>query len=517
MRWYLYEAGDIPAAVEALAEALRLIPEDPPSRARARALSHLAGLRLTTGDADGAAGAARQGLDVARAIDDGAGEAALALGVLGYVTALSGMVEEGLDLFGQGLAIADELGGVEGIALGRTNLAALLDRLGRSEASLEAATAGFERLRELGVARTYGGILAGHAAKALFDLGRWPEEEARADAGLDLDPAGPAAAWLHVVRARLDTNRGRFADAATHLATARGLMNGVSRSRSYRPALLGAEAELAAARGDRAAAWTVAEQAVAAVRAGGIPDPALAWVLWHVIRTEADAAAARSAGVPSDEPPANRDALIELAMGQFDTAPAGDPRAAALGALCRAELARYRGADEAQNWASVAERWGALGRPHLLAYARYREAGALLAARGSRSSAAEALQSARRIADDLGAAPLAREIAILAGHARIDLTEGGVVQPPDGATDPARSLGLTAREAEVIRLLAAGYSNQQIADALFLARKTASVHVSNILGKLGVENRVQAAAIAQRLGLVAENGPGARMTSAEDR
>jgi DNA-binding CsgD family transcriptional regulator len=517
MRWYLYEAGDIPAAGEALAEALRIIPENPPSRARARALAHLAGLRFTTGDAEGAANAARHALDVARSIDDGAGEAALALGVLGFVTALGGRVEDGLDLFGQGLDIADELGGVEGIALGQTNLAALLDRLGRSEASLEAATAGFERLRELGVARTYGGILAGYAAKALFDLGRWPEAESRAEAGLELDPLGPAAAWLHVVRARLETNRGRFEDAATHLATARELMNGVSRSRSYRPALLGAEAELAAARGDRAAAWTVAEQAVAAVRAGGILDPALGWVVWHVVRTEADAAAARSAGVRSDEPPANRDALIAFGMRQFRTAPVGDPRAAALGAVCRAELARYRGADDPTTWARVADGWSALGRPHLLAYARYREAGALLAGRGSRRVASEALRSARRIADDLGAAPLAREITILAGHARIDLSEGGAEEPVDVAPDPARGLGLTSREAEVIRLLAAGYSNQQIADALFLTRKTASVHVSNILGKLGVENRVQAAAIAHRLGLVAEGGPAAPVTAAEDR
>jgi DNA-binding NarL/FixJ family response regulator len=112
---------------------------------------------------------------------------------------------------------------------------------------------------------------------------------------------------------------------------------------------------------------------------------------------------------------------------------------------------------------------------------------------------------------------LAREITILAGHARIDLSEGGAAEPLDVAMDPARGLGLTSREAEVIRLLAAGYSNQQIADALFLTRKTASVHVSNILGKLGVENRVQAAAIAHRLGLVAEGGPGAPVTSAEDR
>ena len=517
MRWYLYEAGDIPAAAEALAEALRLIPESPPTRARARALAHLAGLRLTSGDAEGAGQAAHDALVTAQAIDEGAGEAALALGVLGWVTALSGRVEEGLDLFGQGLDIAEQLGGVEGIALGQTNLAALLDRLGRSEASLEAATSGFERLRELGVARTYGGILAGHAAKALFDLGRWHEAEARVDAGLELDPSGPAAAWLHVVRARIDTNRGRVDEAATHLASARGLMADVSRSRSYRPALLGADAELATARGDRAAVWAVAEQAVAAVRAGGTLDPALGWVVWHVVRAEADAAEARAAGARTDDAPADRKALMELGIAQLSAAPAGDPRAAALAELCRAELARYHGADDPQNWVNVAERWNALGRRYLVAYARYREAGALLAARGSRSAAAEALRSASAISGDLGAAPLERAIAVLASHARIDLTEAGAVIPPDGTTDAAATLGLTAREAEVIRLLAAGYSNQQIADALFLTRKTASVHVSNILGKLGVENRVQAAAIAQRLGLVAEGGPGAPMTSAGDR
>ena len=81
-------------------------------------------------------------------------------------------------------------------------------------------------------------------------------------------------------------------------------------------------------------------------------------------------------------------------------------------------------------------------------------------------------------------------------------------------TVPAAALGLTAREGEVIRLLAIGRSNQEIADELFLTRKTASVHVSNILGKLGVSNRVQAAAVAQRVGLVAGTTP---RTSSEDR
>jgi DNA-binding CsgD family transcriptional regulator len=63
-------------------------------------------------------------------------------------------------------------------------------------------------------------------------------------------------------------------------------------------------------------------------------------------------------------------------------------------------------------------------------------------------------------------------------------------------------LGLTPREADVIRLVAAGRSNQQIADELFITRKTASVHVSNILAKLGVGGRVEAAAVAHRLGII---------------
>ena len=62
--------------------------------------------------------------------------------------------------------------------------------------------------------------------------------------------------------------------------------------------------------------------------------------------------------------------------------------------------------------------------------------------------------------------------------------------------------GLTARELEVLRLVAAGRSNQQIAGELFISPKTASVHVSNILGKLGVTSRVEAAATAHRLHLL---------------
>jgi DNA-binding NarL/FixJ family response regulator len=166
---------------------------------------------------------------------------------------------------------------------------------------------------------------------------------------------------------------------------------------------------------------------------------------------------------------------------------------------------------EPAPWAAVADLWSVLHRPFLVAYARYREGAAQLASRGSRTAATDALRSAHSMAAALGAAPLVRHITVLAGHARItleneDAAEGG----SSGVHDPAAALGLTAREAEVIRLLAIGRSNQEIADELFLSRKTASVHVSNILGKLGVSNRVQAAAVAQRVGLVADTTPGTR-------
>ena len=66
---------------------------------------------------------------------------------------------------------------------------------------------------------------------------------------------------------------------------------------------------------------------------------------------------------------------------------------------------------------------------------------------------------------------------------------------------------LTARELEVLRLFAIGRSNREIAAELFISAKTASVHVSNIMSKLGVANRVEAAALAYRLGFVDQARP----------
>jgi DNA-binding NarL/FixJ family response regulator len=123
-----------------------------------------------------------------------------------------------------------------------------------------------------------------------------------------------------------------------------------------------------------------------------------------------------------------------------------------------------------------------------------------MAGDGDRDAAAQALRRAAAITARLGARPLDAEVKALAQRARLRLDPDATPAATDPPT-PAEHLGLTPREAEVLALVAAGRSNGQIAQALYISPKTASVHVSNILAKLGVHTRVEAAAIAHRLGL----------------
>jgi DNA-binding NarL/FixJ family response regulator len=104
------------------------------------------------------------------------------------------------------------------------------------------------------------------------------------------------------------------------------------------------------------------------------------------------------------------------------------------------------------------------------------------------------------VARRLRATPLERDLASLARRARIDLDDR-----PD--TTPRPQLGLTHREAEVLSLLALGRTNTAIAEQLYISPKTASVDVSNILRKLQVSNRGEAAAVAHRAGLTDPRNP----------
>ena len=161
-----------------------------------------------------------------------------------------------------------------------------------------------------------------------------------------------------------------------------------------------------------------------------------------------------------------------------------------------AEHARAIGPPDGGAWTAAAEAWRAVGNPYQLSYALLRLAEASLAA-GDRDNATGTLREAHAIAERLGAAPIAADAAALARRARMSLTAGPAPEPED---ELAR-LGLTGREREILLLVAAGHTNREIAQALFISPKTAGVHVSNILAKLGVTGRVEAAAVAHRSGL----------------
>jgi DNA-binding CsgD family transcriptional regulator len=164
-------------------------------------------------------------------------------------------------------------------------------------------------------------------------------------------------------------------------------------------------------------------------------------------------------------------------------------------ARAEAEFRRAEGSNDPQAWQAVLDAFGP-GYAYEIARTRWRLAEALAEA-GRRDEAAEQWHQAVQTADRLAARPLRRVLDDLARRARI-----GTGPQTEAHGDGAVLASLTSREREVLRLIAAGRSNREIASVLFIAPKTASVHVSNILGKLGAASRTEAAAIAHREGLI---------------
>jgi DNA-binding NarL/FixJ family response regulator len=161
-----------------------------------------------------------------------------------------------------------------------------------------------------------------------------------------------------------------------------------------------------------------------------------------------------------------------------------------------AELLRWRWAADidppsqqelVDAWREVERDFEAFGAPYELASVRATLA-EILTATGDPAGAGAATQAALEVADGLGAGPLLRRL----GRA-----------PATRATSatPAR-VSLTPRESEILALVAQGRTNGEIGRQLFISTKTVSVHVSNILGKLGASGRTEAAAIARRDGLL---------------
>jgi DNA-binding NarL/FixJ family response regulator len=298
---------------------------------------------------------------------------------------------------------------------------------------------------------------------------------------------------LHLLTGRLTEARADLRDTRQHLRN--------TTAPQFALPLAAVEAELARAEGDLDGSRAIVEQALAPEAAG--EEPRYRWpVMWVGTRIEAERAIRgrdEARGVPEDAVE-RADALLSEAEAMAATTPS------ALGhlALVRAEHARLRGSGELEAWSEAVAACRRMNEPFVVAYALLRHAEALVGA-GDSGAASEVAGEAATLARNMGAAPLLGEIDALVRRARLrsDHTSPAVDKAAPGrepeAVDP---FGLTVREREVLQLVADGHSNSEIAEQLFISRATASVHVSNILSKLGVSTRVQAAALAHRRGLV---------------
>ncbi len=376
--------------------------------------------------------------------------------------------------------------------------ASVLEAHGEHERSAEAARRGIAAAAEAGLARSGGAVHAVNLAQALTALGRWDEAmEVTGDALSLLPPAGHRVLLLRLAGS-IALARGDVGTAADTLREARAKAPARGESFGTFEALMLAEQEvtLLAAQGDTGAALAAAQSTLTAE---GSRTADLKRFLWPLLAATAEVAcAAMAPGSPHDLA-AVAHTVLRLAAGHAAAVPPVSAVGRAYRAMYQAAVTQAAGQPADRAWDDAASAWEQLSEPYQRARALLHAAETGLAGGGDREAAAGRLRQAADLADALGARPLREQISSLARRARIGIAEGGA---HDETGDKTRDLPrLTRRELEVLRLVAAGRNNRDIAAELFISAKTASVHVSNILGKLGVHTRVEAAAIAHRAGL----------------
>lgn len=434
LRWYLWDSGDRPAAVASVQEALRLIPADPPSRARAAALGQWASVLMHSGRPIEAKATAKEALDMARAVGSRVDEG-VARAVDGWVDVVLGNVDGGFSALRDAVEIAEDAGDFSGMALGSALLSFMADWVGRLPESRDAAWQGYQKVVAHGVQRIYGPTLLGHAVSALIALGDWDEADRLVARGFEDDPERQTAQLLRIMRARLHAARAEWDAAAVDLAEARR-QEDASRGTEYGDVLLAAEAELAAWMGDMAAVRR-ARMRLAERSPSAPPGPALHWAICQIAMAEADEAERVTSlgGGHHEEGPLSAvnalGAFMPPTSGGRPAEPAQrrSPRDAALLALIQAEQARASGTDDVDAWHHLAESWDRTSNPFQAAYARFREACAVLRGGGDRAIAADLLAEAQVTSARLNARALDQRIQLAAGDARLvlasQITEAG--------------------------------------------------------------------------------------------
>src|SRR6266511_3152143 len=494
---------DEPGALAAYADAERLLAGAPPSAEHARMLaSHALTLTQLGWRSPKAIQYCEQAIRIARAAGARA-EEAHALATLGMCLDDLNQLDRAIALQLEARRIAEGVGDTETVIRTYATLSHSLVAAGRDREALDDAHQGYQRARQLGLQRAMGSYVASDLARRLLASGRWEDCERLTREALCGDSW--ADRGLHATRGRLLARQGDFAAAREQLRLALRLSLPLTRDDAW----LGL-AELGLWAGhDEDAETAVAE----GLRWYAEVDPQRmlpqAIIPWYVLALRlaadrAERAAARRA--PEEVAEARRQAApVAAEVGRLAAArelQAARPSVTAGLLLAQAERSWLEGASDPERWQAAAAAYDRLQRPFEAAYARFRQAEALLAARASRQQAEQALRSAHRTAVALGAGPLRREIELLAQRGRLRLDEQVNTTPPAAVPpSPTAPLGLTRRETEVLALVAQGRSNRQIGQQLFITEKTASLHVSHILTKLGVASRVEAAGVAHRLGL----------------
>ena len=543
---YRLAAGDGPGATAALRKAADVMPHEP-SIERARVLALLAQERMIAAAFRDAEKVAREALDVAALVGDEAEpEAIHALTTLAVACSYGDQPETAEPLLREALARASAAGLIDEAMRASANLTFLLELLGRPAEAVDEAYRGIAEAREADLGAVYGNLLGGNVAGVLVVMGRWAEGRELLLRAIDWSPSGSAAVNALVNLANLEIEAEAGEEATRLLGRVLVELETGGDDQLAVPAYQ-ATAAMALWSGDLADARRAAERGWARLK--GSED----WVLIaRMASTSMEVEAAivaealvkrRIGDVAASRERASRimaDAESAVARARAENPEArGDEPEASL-ATGRAFHARLLGRDDPAHWADLAARWLALGQPYRVAMARWRQAEAIMSgavagpdgartdARLVRGEAREPLSEAVAIALQLHARPLLRELRELAGRALISLppavdtlleeapapaerlppaasppiaeaqAAGGIGRPGGMGTD---TFGLSKRELEVLALIAQGRTNREIGDRLFISQKTVGVHVGNILAKLGVSGRVEAAAVAIRLGL----------------
>ncbi len=467
---------------QAYRRAVELIPAVPATSDRAQVLASLGQFMMLRLRLDEAVDWCQQAIEMARDIGDERVEAHAASSLGAALSELGDLA--GLEYGRRALGIADRIGDVDEV--GRTYVNLTVSLLDASQWS-EAIRLGYEGLQRNDVyclSDSYECALSENLARALLARGRFDEARSCARAAR-YAASHVTQIWMALLRAELDLLAGELDVAQRELSTATSL--GAQDDPLSFQYHLAVTAALAAAQGDWAGVDAVVREGLAIVH-GETTDTR---------RTQVGLALARAL----DGIPPNRE-RIELCRSLIETATAaaerirdrmGDrvvPAVPAVLVELRRRQADLRGDVDNASWDDVAEAWKREGnRIHELR-ARIVAVERALAS-GHRARAEAAWAEARSLSDEMDVPALAERLAGVGRRGRLTVARS------DGS-DP---YALTARELEVLALVAQGRTNPQIGEMLFISEKTASVHVSNILRKLSVSNRGEAAALALRKGL----------------